>query len=189
MSSKKLLGLSGTAGIASAACGFAGALTATAATLFPVIPALSYAILFMAANVLLIFLLMGIYGCQIEESGRTGLVGFVLAVIGLLLALARFFSPLGWLLFLIGVYMLSLANTQAGKVRPWAMWLWTVAILISIGLPYAGIWPLTLVLCPLLNACAKFQIGRDLRSLAAGAPKMAASLPLDGTGPPSPETR
>jgi hypothetical protein len=165
MSFKKLLGLSGTAAVASAAFDVAGALAAAAAALFPVIPALSYAILFMAANVLLAFLLMGVYGCQIEESGRTGLVGFVLSVVGLMLALARFFSPLGWLLFLIGVYVLSLANTRAGKVRPWAMWLWTVAILVSIGLPYAGIWPLTLVLCPLLTALAKFQIGRDLRSL------------------------
>jgi uncharacterized protein (DUF697 family) len=163
---KKLLRLSGTAGIISAVLDLAGALLAIAVVIVPAIPLLSHAVLSTAANVLLVFLLMGIYGCQIEESGTQGLAGFAISVIGLLLGLARFFSPLGWLLFLVGVCTLSLANTRTARLPRGAMWFWAVATLLSIGLPYTGVWLLSAVLCRLLTMYAKLQIGRSLRSLA-----------------------
>lgn len=166
MPAKKLLGLSGTAGLLSATFDLVGALAAFAVMIVPAIPQLSYTLFFTAANVLLVFLLMGIYGCQTEESGTPGLAGFVISVIGLLLGLARFFPPLGWLLYLIGVCTLSLANMRTARLPRGAMWFWAVAILLSIGLPYTGIWLLSAVLCPLLTMYAKFRIGTRLRSLA-----------------------
>jgi hypothetical protein len=106
----------------------------------------------LAANVLVVFALMGIYACQVEGVGALGLWGFVLAVGGLLLALANFFAPSGSLLALLGLFLLAIANQRAGKLPGGGMWLWLagalasnvagllrIFILISLGLALTGV--------------------------------------------------
>ena len=56
----------------------------------------------------------------------------------------------------------NLANARTTRLPPWAMWLWTVAALLTLGLPYTGIWALSVVLSPVLNTIAKLRIGRRL---------------------------
>ena len=124
MSYRRLARLSGLAGILSGALFLLGAVVVMTGSIVPGIPEIVGGVLIVFANVLIAFTLMGLYGVQVDQAGGMGLVGFVLAFMGLLLRLAGFFSPLGSVLFLIGIVILALAIVRTDAFPLWWMWLW-----------------------------------------------------------------
>jgi hypothetical protein len=99
-----------------------------------------------AAISLLIFGLMGIYGCQIEESGISGFLGFLLTVlmscIGLSLIswmpeslevsdAAETLTLIMGLFGLLGYIVLGIGTWRANKLQRWTAVFWPVGTLIS----------------------------------------------------------
>jgi hypothetical protein len=92
-----------------------------------------------------IFGTMGIYGCQIKESGTTGLLGFVLVTISTctligqswlteteeLASLISTLDMLGGLAGVIGYILLGIGSLKAGILSKWAVWLWIIGYALS----------------------------------------------------------
>jgi len=115
--------------------------------------------LLLVADLLIFLALIGLYGVQAEETGTPGLVGFILAEIGL--AVTPVLAPMGWLLFLAGLLVLAAARSRAGALPAGAMWLWFAGALLSVS---AGVLGLGLLLAVglLVSASGRAWLGRAL---------------------------
>jgi hypothetical protein len=96
-------------------------------------------------SILLIFGLMGLYGCQIKASGIVGFLGFVLAILSNCFTLAQpwllvseqwlvLFKWLGILIAITGIpgyILLAIGTWRAGKLPRWSAVLWAVGYTIS----------------------------------------------------------
>ena len=162
MTFKKLIHLGGMAAIISGIADIIGIFIIFVALYASAIPTIAYAVFLMAGNVVLAFALMGIYGCQLEKTGYLGLTGFVFALSGLLLGMARFFTPLGWVLLLIGILMLVVANYESKIIPSAGLWLWFAGIAISVGMGIAGM-KIPSYLGTLISGTARIWIGTSLR--------------------------
>jgi hypothetical protein len=162
MTFEKLIRLGGTAAISSGIADIIGIFILFIALYVSAIPGIASGVFLMAGNVLLAFALMGIYGCQFEKTGYLGLTGFVFALSGLLLGMARFFSPLGWGLYLIGILMLVVANYESKIIPSTGLWLWFAGVAISLGMGIAGMKILS-YLGTLISGAARTWIGMSLR--------------------------
>jgi hypothetical protein len=92
-----------------------------------------------------IFGTMGIYGCQVKESGGTGLLGFLLVTISNctligqswlteteeLSSLISALDMLGGLAGVIGYTLLGIGSLKAGILSKWAVWLWIIGYAVS----------------------------------------------------------
>jgi hypothetical protein len=84
-------------------------------------------------------------------------------MIGLLLDLANYFAPLGWILFVIGLALLAVANMPSGRLPNLAMWSWVVVAAISLPFSFLG-WRLFIGLALILSGCIRIWLGVFLRS-------------------------
>jgi hypothetical protein len=96
----------------------------------PAIPGVLFTALALSADILLVFALIGLYVGAGEELGKLSSVGFVLMIAGTMIELARFFSPVGNILFLLGLVSFSLAVYRAQKAYRWAFWLWVAGLVV-----------------------------------------------------------
>lgn len=99
-----------------------------------------------SSSILLIFGLMGIYGCQIQESGLTGFFGFILAIIsncfilgqnwliisGMWLGWLGMLSPLFGITGVPGYILLAIGTWQARRLPRGAAILWAAGFTLSI---------------------------------------------------------
>ena len=135
VSSKKLFRWSGGAAIASGVCAILAAASIVLAPFIPGVPVLVTSTLLLAVNVLSVFVLVGLYGRQVVESGGLGLIGFITATTGYLLGMVGFYTPFGWLVFLTGVVFLAVAVGRAGVLPAWGawmIWLWFLGALVTV---------------------------------------------------------
>jgi len=124
MSLERAIRSGGSAGVASGCLSIAAALALVISMFLPVIPEFVFVTLLLCADVLIVFTLMAVYAFGIERAGPLSNNGVVLSIVGLLLGLARFFSPLGSVLFVAGLMFLAMANTRRRKLPVGATWLW-----------------------------------------------------------------
>ncbi len=128
MTTEKLIRWTGLSSMISGAIIFLAALTAAIAPN-------AVGTIVLIAGVFLLFALMGLYLCQIEETGILGLIGFVVAIAGAYISVGRFLPPSGTVIFWVGIILLAVATMRA-RVLPywatWLLWLWAVAGLVSI---------------------------------------------------------
>ncbi len=96
-------------------------------------------------SILLIFGLMGLYGCQIKASGLAGFLGFILAILSNCFTLAQpwllvseewlvLFKWLGILTAITGVsgyILLAIGTWRAGMLPRWSAVVWAVGYTIS----------------------------------------------------------
>ena len=96
-------------------------------------------------SILLIFGLMGLYGCQIKNSGWAGFLGFVLAILSNCFTLGQpwllvsgqwlvLFKWLGILIAITGIpgyILLAIGTWRAGKLPRWSAVVWAVGYTIS----------------------------------------------------------
>ncbi|MGD2156968.1 MAG: hypothetical protein PVG14_19345 [Anaerolineales bacterium] len=92
-----------------------------------------------------VFGTMGIYACQVNESGLTGFWGFLLVTISNctligqtwlteteeLASLISNLDMLGGLTGVLGYTLLGIGSLKAGILPKWAVWLWIIGYLIS----------------------------------------------------------
>ena len=95
--------------------------------------------------ILLIFGLMGMYGCQIRESGVIGFLGFVLTVIsvciqmgqtwlpesGQMVGVAGVLGPLIGITGFPGYILLGIGSWRGGKLPRWAAVVWPAGYSLS----------------------------------------------------------
>jgi hypothetical protein len=163
MSFGKVYRLGGSAGIASGILFILSALALFTSILVKGIPDLVFITLVLFANVLIVFLLIAIYLVHINETGSSATSGFMISIIGLLLDLANYFDPLGWILFIIGLALLAVANMPSGRLPNLAMWSWVVVAAISLPFSFLG-WRLFIGLALILSGCIRIWLGVFLRS-------------------------
>jgi CubicO group peptidase (beta-lactamase class C family) len=130
MSANQAFRLSGLAAIISSALSVLAAMVSIVGMVVPVVPDLVVHILLMVNNAFIFFALIGFYGIQYKETGGLGLGGFILAVCGILLEFV--FAPLGWLLFLAGLFSFAIANGRTGALPAWGVWLWLLGAVVAI---------------------------------------------------------
>jgi hypothetical protein len=164
MSFRELFRWSALAAIVSGLLEMLGAAGFVLTALVPVIPDAPIWLLFFSANLFLVFGLMGIYGCQVEEIGRLGAAGFVMTTLGMLLHISAFFPPSGAALFLLGALVFALANQQAGLLPSWGPWLWLAGPLFSLVAGYLGLPLLEAGIGPALSGLGSLSLGAALLS-------------------------
>ncbi len=84
-------------------------------------------VLLTITNLLTIFAIMGVYFIQAEQADTQGLIGFVLAMIGSMLA-----APISWVAYLLGLLLLALTNRKTQTLTSMAIWLWFGGSLLSV---------------------------------------------------------
>ena len=109
-------------------------------------PSFMLSLLDFTAITSIVFALIGIYGIQVKESGLTGFLGFLFAMlmstIGLSLISwspgisqvegpAEMIVPVMGLAGLIGYTLLAIGSWRANKLPRWAVVLWPVGTIIS----------------------------------------------------------
>jgi hypothetical protein len=164
MTFAKLFRLGGSAGIASGILFVLSALVLFAGIFASSIPDIVFITLVLFSNVLIVFTIMALYGVQIKETGNEGVAGFALSMIGLLLDLADFFSPLGSVLFVIGLALLAAANMRTGRLPILAMWLWVAVAVLSLIFVILG-WRLLIGLVLIFSGAIRIWLGTALRSI------------------------
>jgi hypothetical protein len=137
MSANRLLRISAAAAVASSGFSILAAPVAVAGTLVPVLPDLVLMALLLVTDLLIFLALIGLYCAQVEEIGTAGLIGFVLAEVGL--AVTPLAALLGYLLFLVGLLVFAAASSRAGVLPAGAMWLWFAGALISVSAGFLGL--------------------------------------------------
>jgi hypothetical protein len=158
----KLFRLGGSAGITSGILFILSALVLFASIFVSGIPDIAFVTLVLFSNVLIVFMIMAIYGVQIKETGNEGVAGFALSMIGLLLDLADFFSPLGSVLFIIGLALLAIVNMRTGRLPTLAMWLWVAVAVLSLPFALLG-WRLLIGLVLIFSGAIRIWLGTALR--------------------------
>jgi hypothetical protein len=102
----------------------------------------------LAAHILMLLALVGIYLVQANESGAWGLVGFLLAFTGVAIFIGYVvggwtatipeprLGPIGGLLWISGLLILAVATWQTGVLTRWVGIIWLVgAVVYATGLP------------------------------------------------------
>ena len=171
MSANQVFRLSGLAAIISSAFSLLAAMVAIVGMVVPVIPDLVVYTLLMVNNVFIFFALIGFYGIQHRESGGLGLAGFILAVCGIVFDFI--FAPLGWLLFLAGLFLFAVANERTGALPAWGVWLWLLGALVAILGGVLSVDPL-FALGLMTAAGGRAWLGSALWSEKAGSPVPAS---------------
>lgn len=138
MTYQRLLPFNGWAAIVSAAARLLAAALILTAILLGGIPELAIVVLLLVADIFLVFALLGVFGCQIEELGAYGFLGFVLAEIGVMVSLANFFPPSGRVIFLAGLLLIALMNQRSSVLPAGAMWSWFAGALIAAAAASTG---------------------------------------------------
>ena len=80
---------------------------------------------------------VGIYFFQREATGTWGLVGFLLAAVGLALSIVGI-PGISDMLYAVGMIVIAIAALRAHTFPNWVPWLWLGAIVIGISV---GIFP------------------------------------------------
>jgi hypothetical protein len=137
MYANKLSRMSAMAALASSGFSILAAPVAIAGSLVPVLPDLVLMALLLATDLLIFLALTGLYCAQAEETGTAGLIGFILAEVGL--AVTPFLAPVGYPLFLAGLLLLAAASSGASVLPAGAMWVWFAGALVSVSTGILGL--------------------------------------------------
>jgi hypothetical protein len=173
MSTNKLINLSSTAAVISGFCSILAALAIFGTDFIPNIPDIIAGILILVADILIIFILMGVYGVQIEESDQTGLTGFAISTIGLMLSLSGAFSPLGRFVLVTGLFILAYASRNTAVLPTAGLWTWATGVALSLIGIFVSIAfdssVVTIVIAAgvLVSGLGRVWLGTALRSTAA----------------------
>ncbi len=122
---------------------------------------LTVASLLMIANICTAFGIIALYASQWEETGSLGLNAFSLLMIGLLLGVAKFYTPYTWIFYLIGLALMAVASKRAGHYSSALLWLWMLGGMTSLGGSISGIQGL-LGLGTALSCFCRFSLGRSM---------------------------
>jgi len=154
--------IGGISAIICGVCNILGGSLVILAFSVPGIPSLAWSVFFTFSMVLTVFPLIAISYRLFYGGGSLVVAAYILSLFGLVLGLAGFFSPSGWVIYLFGFLLLAIANMENRQVNRGAMWLWFFCILISFGTSFLNIPVLSSGLSPLISAVPIIWIGLSL---------------------------
>jgi hypothetical protein len=159
MTTNSLVRLTGLSAIASSILSYLVSVAAVASIIVPILPALVIPALMLVTDGFILLALIGFYAVQYREVGGIGLTGFILGVLGILVAVVL--PPVGWLLFLTGLLLFAIASTKVGILPVGAVWLWFGGAVAAF---LAGLVGFTLLFALGLSiaACGRAWLGMDL---------------------------
>lgn len=101
---------------------------------------ISFEVLYLIVDILILIGLLGVYGYQYEEAGLSGFVGFLLALIGTAIIVGpdgRIGSvemyTLGAGLISVGMLFLATGTWSARRFSRWVPILWVVSTVVGVG--------------------------------------------------------
>lgn len=156
-------------GISAVTCGVCNILGGSLVILtiaIPGIPSLAWSVFFTFSLVLTVFPLIAISYRLFYGGGSLVIAAYILSLFGLILGLAGFFSPSGWIIYIFGFLLLAIANMENRQVNSVAMWLWFFCILFSFGTSFLSISVLSSGLAPLISAVPIIWIGFSLLQIS-----------------------
>ena len=125
--------------------------------------------LYLCTDFFILLAIIVLYGHEHDRVGKTGFVGFLLAVAGILvIRSARAFAgvdlyPAGALIFSLGLIVLGLRLQRVGALPYWIVSLWILAFLIGIAASVIPNFTLLPATAGLLFAIGFYAAGRQLR--------------------------
>jgi len=154
--------IGGIASIMSGLCSILGGTLVITAFFIPAIPSLTWGIVFTFRNVLIVFPIIAISYKLSDNGGCLVKAAYISSLSGLLLGLAGFFSPSGWVIYMLGILLLAIANMKNRYVSRTALWLWFFFIIVSMGITYLNIPLIGSGVFPLISGIPIIWVGLNL---------------------------
>ena len=132
MSKASLMGLGGIAAI------LAGILRGVASFIPDTTPDVALQLLYFSTDVFILLGIIALYGIQHKETGKLGLWGFLIAIVGILvIRSSRAITgvdlyPAGALIFSLGLNILGIRLWLANVLPGWVVGLWVLSILAGV---------------------------------------------------------
>jgi len=164
MSKASLIRLGGTVAV------LAGVLRGIASLLPVTTPDVALQLLYIVTDVFILLGTFALYGIQHTETGKLGLLGFLMAVVGLLIIRSSKaitgvnLYPAGSLIFSLGLIILGIRLWRANILPSWVVGLWSLSVLAGMIVFFAPSLDLLFILAGLLFAIGFAAAGIRLRS-------------------------
>ena len=165
MSKASLFRLGGIAAI------LAGVLRGIASFIPATTPEVALQLLYILTDIFILLGIFALYGVQYKETGKLGFLGFLIAVVGILVIRSSKaitgvnLYPAGSLIFSLGLIILGIRLWQANVLPSWVVGLWSLSVLVGIIVYFVPSLDLLFVLAGLLFAIGFAAAGIRLRSV------------------------
>ena len=150
----------------------AGILRGIAAFLPATTPDAALQLLYILTDVFILLGIFALYGIQYKETGKLGLLGFLIAVVGMLVIRSSKaitgvnLYPAGSLIFSLGLILLGIRLWRANVLPSWVVGLWSLSVLVGIIAYFVPSLDLLFVVAGLMFAIGFAAAGLKLRSVA-----------------------
>ena len=169
MSKASLISLGGIAAI------LAGILRGVASFIPDTTPDLALQLLYFSTDVFILLGIIALYGIQYKETGKLGLWGFLIAIVGILVIRSSKaitgvnLYPAGALIFSLGLNILGISLWRANVLPSWVVGLWVLSILAGVIVYFVPWLNLLFVIAGLMFAVGFAAAGIKLWSAAKTA--------------------
>ena len=166
MSKASLVGLGGIAAV------LAGILRGIASFLPAATPDVALQLLYILTDIFILLGIFALYGVQHEDTGKLGFLGFLIAVVGILVIRSSKaitgvdLYPAGSLIFSLGLIILGIRLSLANVLPSWVVGLWSLSVLVGIIMYFVPSLNLLFVIAGLIFAIGFAAAGIKLQSVA-----------------------
>jgi len=166
MSKSSLIRLGGIAAV------LAGILRGIASFIPATTPDVALQLLYLLTDIFILLGVFALYGVRYKEIGKLGFLGFLMAVIGILVirsstAIAGVnLYPAGSLIFSLGLIILGIRLWLCNVLPSWVVGLWSLSVLVGIIGYFVPSFDLLFVVAGLMFAIGFAAAGIKLQSVA-----------------------
>ena len=166
MSKASLVSLGGIAAV------LAGILRGIASFIPASTPGVALQLLYILTDIFILLGIFALYGVRYKETGKLGFLGFLIAIVGILVirsskAIAGVdLYPAGSLIFSLGLIILGIRLWLANVLPSWVVGLWSLSVFVGIIVYFVPSFDLLFVVAGLMFAIGFAAAGIKLQSVA-----------------------
>ena len=166
MSKASLVSLGGIAAV------LAGILRGIASFIPASTPDVALQLLYILTDIFILLGIFALYGVQYKETGKLGFLGFLVAVVGILVIRSSkaitgvSLYPAGSLIFSLGLIILGIRLWLANVLPSWVVGLWSLSVLVGIIEYFVPSLDILFIVAGLMFAIGFVASGIKLRSVA-----------------------
>ena len=166
MSKTSLVSLGGIAAV------LAGILRGIVSFIPAITPDVALQLLYILTDIFILLGIFALYGVQYRETGKLGFLGFLIAVVGILVIRSSKaitgvnLYPAGSLIFSLGLIILGIRLWLANVLPIWVVGLWSLSVLAGIIVYFVPSFDLLFVVAGLMFAIGFAAAGIKLQSVA-----------------------
>ncbi len=166
MSKASLVYLGGIAAV------LAGILRGIASFIPATTPGVALQLLYILTDIFILLGIFALYSVQYKETGKLGFLGFLIAVVGILVIRSSKaitgvdLYPAGSLIFSLGLIILGIRLWRANVLSSWIVGLWSLSVLVGIIVYFAPSLDLLFIVAGLMFAIGFAAAGIKLQSIA-----------------------